>query len=48
MLQKYLEPESVRNQQKRHDQSWKEDCGSQLTSQESGVIGLVESVEDIG
>ena len=42
------ESESVRNQEQRHYQSRKEECGSQLPSQQPGVIGLVESVEEIG
>jgi hypothetical protein len=33
----------VRNQEERHYQSRKEECGSQLPRQQSGVIGLVES-----
>jgi hypothetical protein len=48
MLQKNAESESVRNQQQRHYQSREEECGSQLPRQQSGVIGLVESVEEIG
>ena len=48
MLQKNPEPKSVRNQQQRHYDSRKEECGSQLPRQQSGVIGLVESVEEIG
>jgi len=48
MLQKNPESESVRDQQQGHDESRKEECGSQLPRHEPGVIGLVESVEDIG
>jgi hypothetical protein len=47
MLQKNPEPKSVRNQKQRHYDSRKEECGSQLPRQESGVIRLVESVDDI-
>ena len=47
MLQKNSESESVRNQQQRYYQSRKEECGSQLPRQEPGVIGLVESVQDV-
>ena len=46
--QKNPETEPMRNQQQRQYQSRKEECGSQLPRQESGVIGLVESVEEIG
>ena len=48
MLQKNPEPKSVRNQQQRHYDSRNEECGSQLPRQESGVIRLVESVDNIG
>jgi len=48
MLQKNTESKSVRNQQQRHNDSRKEECGSQLPRQESGVIGLVEGVQYIG
>jgi hypothetical protein len=46
--QKNPESESVRNQEQRRYQSRKEECGSQLPRQQSGVICLVESVEEIG
>ena len=45
--QKNPEGESVCNQEQRHYQSRKEECGSQLPSQQPGVIGLVESIEEI-
>jgi hypothetical protein len=48
MLQKNPKSESVRNQQQRHNRSWNEVRGSQPPRQESGVIGLVESVQQIG
>lgn len=44
MLQKNPETKSVRNQEQRHDQSWKKECGSQLPGQKSGVIPLVENI----
>lgn len=48
MFEQNPEADSVRDQQERHEQSRKEECGSELPRQESGVIGLEESVEDIG
>jgi hypothetical protein len=45
--QKKPESESVRDQEQRHYQSRKEECGSQLPRQQSGVIGLLESIEKI-
>ena len=47
ILQQNPEPKSVRNEQQRHYDSRKEERSSQLSRQESGVIGLVESVDDI-
>ena len=46
--QENAKSESVRDQEQRNDESRKEECGSQLPRQQSGVIGLVESVEEIG
>ncbi len=47
ILQKNPESESVRDQQQRHNKSRNEVGGSQLPWQEPGVIGLVESIEEI-
>jgi hypothetical protein len=47
MLQKNPESESVRDQQKGHDESRNEVGGSQLPRHEPGVIGLVKSIEEI-
>lgn len=48
MLQKNPESEYVRDQQEGHDESRNEVCGSQLSRRESGMIGLVKSVKEIG
>jgi hypothetical protein len=48
MLQENPERESVRDQQQGHDESRNEVGGSQLPRQDPGVIGLVESIEEIG
>ena len=48
MLQKNPEGESVRDEQKRHNESRNEVGGSQLPRQQSGMIGLVEGVQNIG
>ena len=48
MLQKNPKNQSVRDQQQRHNESRNEVGGSQLPCQEPGVVGLVESVQEIG
>ena len=48
MSQKNPESESVRDQQQGHDESRNEVGGCQLPRHDAGVIGLVESVEEIG
>jgi hypothetical protein len=48
MLQENPESESVRDQQQGHDESRNEVGGSQVPRQESGVICLIESIEEIG
>jgi hypothetical protein len=48
MLQQNAESESVRDEQERHNESRYEVGGSQLPRQEPSVIGLVESVQEIG
>src|SRR5215471_18529872 len=47
-LLKNPETESVRDQQQGHDESRNEIGGTQLSRHEPGVIGLVESIEEIG
>ena len=47
-LCKNPETESVRDQQQGHDESRDEISGTQLARHETGVIGLVESIEQIG
>jgi hypothetical protein len=48
MFEKNSESDYVRNQQQGHYHSGKEECGSQLPRQQSRMIGLVESIEQIG
>lgn len=48
MLQKNPESESVCDQQQGHDESRNEVGGSQLPRGEARVIGLIESIEEIG
>jgi hypothetical protein len=48
MLQKNSENESVSDEQQRYYEGRDEVSGSQLPGHESGVIGLVESVQEIG
>lgn len=46
-MQKDSESEPVCDQKQRHYHGWKKVSGSQLPRQESSVIGLVESIQDI-
>jgi hypothetical protein len=46
-LQKNAERKPVREQQKRHNESWNEVGGSQLPRCKTRVSGLVESVQQI-
>jgi hypothetical protein len=48
MLQENPESECVCDQQEGHYESRNEIDGSQLPRQESGVICLIESIEEIG
>ena len=48
MLQKNPENEPMREQQQGHQESRDEVGGPQLPGQKSGVICLVESVQEIG
>ena len=48
MLQENPESERVRDQQQRHDESRNDVRRSQLSGHESGMIGLVKSVKEIG
>jgi len=47
-LHKNPETDSVRDQQQGHDEGRNEIGGTQLSRHEPGVIGLVESIEEIG
>jgi hypothetical protein len=47
-MQENPESEPVRDQQQGHDESRNEIGGTQLSRHEPGVIGLVESIEEIG
>ena len=47
MLQKNTESESMRDQQQRDNERRNKVSGSQLPGCEAGVIGLVESVQEI-
>ena len=47
-MEKNLKSESVRDEQQRHDQCGKKECSTQLSCRKSGVIGLIEGIEDIG
>ena len=48
MSQQNPETESVRDQQEGHDESRNEIGRTKLARREPGVIGLVESIEEIG